>query len=188
MVTEAANGPHPERLFLGVSVTEDARRSIETLLERVEIPGRPVAPANWHVTLAFLGDTAAEEKGRLTAALRVERLGAPFSIGFGALGAFPRASRASILWLGVSEGADAMRLLNERVGTAARRAGFRVEERPFTPHVTLSRIRPPGDVRALLKVAAELGHRMEVEAVSLFRSRLGSGSARYEELERFPLR
>lgn len=176
------------RLFLGVSLTEEVRHSIRTLLAGAEIPGRPVPPGNWHVTLVFLGDTSAEGKGRLSASLSMERLGAPFSVRFGAMGAFPRPSRASILWLGVSEGADVMVSLKQRVSAAVRRAGFPVEERPFTPHVTLSRIRPPGDVRALTELVPHLRHRMEVEAVSLFRSHLGSGPARYEEVERFPLR
>lgn len=175
------------RLFLGVPITPEARRVIREALNLDWMPGRPVPPENWHLTLVFLGDTADEAMARLSESLRLERLGPSFAVELGGLGAFPRASRASILWLGVSEGAGALAALNDAVGRAARRAGFPVEERRFTPHITLSRVMPPGDVRPFMSRAAGLRYPMEVDGVSLFRSHLGDGPARYEELERFEL-
>ena len=175
------------RLFLGVPITPEARHVVREALNPDRMPGRPVPPENWHLTLVFLGDTAGDAKARLSESLRLERLGPSFAVELGGLGAFPRASRASILWLGVSEGGGAMAALNQAVGRAVRRMGFRVEERRFTPHITLSRMRPPGDVRPFMSRAPGLRYRMEVDGVSLFRSHLGDGPARYEELERFEL-
>lgn len=186
-MTGPTGGSSAGRLFLGVPVTPGARRAISEGIDLDQMPGRPVRPANWHLTLVFLGDTSGQSKARLSESLRMERLGAPFTVELGGIGAFPRATRASVLWLGVSEGAGAVVALNEGVGRAARRAGFTVEERRFTPHVTLSRIRPPGDVRPFMRRAPDLRHRMEVDRVSLFRSHVGDGPARYEELERFRL-
>lgn len=175
------------RLFLGVPVTDDVRGTLRAHLRDAagELPGRPVPPGNWHLTLRFLGDTSHDALARLREELEAEELGSRAAVTFGGLGAFPRAARASVLWLGVEEGAEALRALAERVEAAARRAGFPAETRPFTPHLTLSRIQPPRDVRRLLERVPPFPERMPVDAVVLFRSRLGGGPARYEEVERF---
>lgn len=176
-----------DRLFLGVPVTERVRRALSAQLQREEIPGRAVPPENWHLTLRFLGDTDREARERLVQALGSRELGSRFAVGFGGLGAFPRAARAAVLWVGVGQGADALRALAARVEEAVRRAGFPADARPFTPHLTLSRIRPARDVRRLVERAPPLTQQMLVESVVLFRSQLGVGPARYEELGHFPL-
>lgn len=176
-----------DRLFLGVAVPDEVRRDLRAWLEALEVPGRVVPPENWHLTLRFLGDTPREAAERLTAALGAVRLGGRFDVALDGLGAFPRAARATVLWLGVGEGAGALRSLAARVEEAIRPAGFEPEPRPFTPHLTLSRIQPPRDVRPTVEDASPFEGRMPVEAVVLFRSHLGRGPARYEELARFPL-
>ncbi len=81
-----------------------------------------------------------------------------------------------------------MREVAERVEAAVTEAGLRAADRPFRPHLTLSRIRPPQDLRALLDAAPVMKVPMVVDRISLFRSHLGRGGARYEVLESFPLR
>lgn len=185
--TTPGRTPSEGRLFLGVPVTEDVRGALEEHLREEELPGRPVPPGSWHLTLRFLGETPPEALARLREALEAEELGSRAAVTFGRLGAFPRPDRASVLWLGVEEGADALRALAERAEEAARSAGFPAETRPFTPHLTLARIRPPRDVRGLVERVPPFPERLPVDAVVLFRSRLGGGPARYEEVERFPL-
>jgi hypothetical protein len=85
--------------------------------------------------------------------------GPAFALGFGRLGAFPKPRRATVLWVGVEEGAREIRALAAEVEAAARRAGFAAEEKAFSPHLTLSRIQPPQDVSSL------------IERVSAFESR-----------------
>lgn len=176
-----------DRLFLGIALTEEVRRNLWSQLQAEEIPGRIVPPENWHLTLRFLGDTPREALDRLVQALGTEVLGSRTAITFGGFGAFPRATRASVLWLGVGEGAEALCTRAARVEEVTRRAGFPSDVRPFTPHLTLSRIRPARDVRRLVERTPLSIERMPVEALVLFRSRLGRGPAHYEELEHFPL-
>lgn len=179
------------RLFLAVGLTDEVRRGIEAHLREalggMGLPGRPVQPANWHLTLRFLGHTARDEAERLRAELRGARLGSRFRIGFGALGAFPKTRRASVLWVGVEEGAAELGALAAAVEGAAARAGFPAEPRPFRAHLTLSRIRPSADVSALVEAAPTAGLAMEVVSVALYRSHLGAGPPRYEVVEHFPL-
>jgi 2'-5' RNA ligase len=178
-----------ERLFLAVPLTEEARREVEAGLEPIarDLPGRSVKPENWHLTLRFLGDTAPEQRDRLVRELEGTCLGPAFSLEFGGLGAFPRAERARVLWLGVEQGATELTKLARSVESAAHRAGFAAETKPFRAHLTLNRIQPPRSVAALPAGRPRLAVQMQVHEVVLFRSHLGRGPTRYEDLARFPL-
>lgn len=170
-----------ERLFIGVPLTDDARRAIASGLPK-HLPGKPVPTGNWHFTLRFLGATQPDAREKIVALLRSATCGAPFTIRFHELGAFPRPNRARILWLGVDEGAERMIQLAAIAEGAARAVGFEPESREFKPHLTLSRIEPPVSVSALIASKPRLDARMTVDSVILYRSRLGGGPARYEEV------
>ena len=171
-----------ERLFIGVPLTDDARRAIAKALPG-KLPGKSVPTENWHFTLRFLGSTDAPTRDRIVEVLRAATCGAPFTIRFSELGAFPRPNRARVLWLGIDEGADRMIQLAAIAEAAARIAGFEAENRPFKPHLTLSRIDPPASVAGLISSKPRFGARSTVDSVILYRSRLGGGPARYETVE-----
>jgi RNA 2',3'-cyclic 3'-phosphodiesterase len=174
-----------ERLFVAVPLTERARAELVARL--APLPGRAVLPQNWHFTLRFLGDTEKPMRDALVGSLRATKLGPSFTIQFDELGAFPRARRARIIWLGVSDGAQTLVSLAEKVERAARSAGFPADQRSFKPHLTLSRIEPTKSVVELLAEQAPLMVAMPVTEVRLVRSELGSGPAKYETLEQFLL-
>jgi len=175
-----------ERLFIGVPLSDEARRAIEKSLPKT-LPGKLVPPENWHFTLRFLGSTAAEARDQIIQRLKFAGCGAAFSIRFSELGAFPSAARARILWLGIDEGVERMKQLAAIAEASARSAGFVAETREFTPHLTLSRIDPPTSVKTLLVSKVGFGQRMTVKSLILYRSRLGGGPARYEEIAKFEL-
>jgi 2'-5' RNA ligase len=174
-----------ERLFIAVPLTDEARQEIIARLP--VLPGRLVPPQNWHFTLRFLGATDAATRDLVVASLRTARLGSRFSISFGGLGAFPRANRARIVWLGVDEGAERLISVARSVESAVRRAGLPAEERPFKPHLTLSRIEPTRSVADVLSGQPPLDVKMPVTEVALVRSQLGKGPAQYQAIEKFDL-
>lgn len=151
------------------------------------MPGRGVAAENWHLTLRFLGEIEPVAARAVAREVAGAVLGPPFAVSFGGLGAFPRPERARVLWLGVDEGEAGLRRVAERLETAIRQAGLPAEPRPFSAHLTLSRLREPTDVRSLIRRAPPFGRRMQVTEVVLYRSHLGSGPTPYEAVERFPL-
>ncbi len=175
-----------ERLFIGVPLSDEARRAIEKSLPKT-LPGKLVPPENWHFTLRFLGSTAADARDQIIQRLKFAGCGSAFSVRFSELGAFPSAGRARILWLGIDEGVERMMQLAAIAEASARSAGFPAEGREFTPHLTLSRIDPPTSVKALLTSKPRFGMGMSVESLILYRSRLGGGPARYEEVARVML-
>jgi 2'-5' RNA ligase len=146
-----------------------------------------VPAENWHFTLRFLGATTPETRDQIIRQIDSAACGAPFTIRFSSLGAFPQPRRARILWLGIDEGSERMIQLAAIAEAAARNAGFSAEVKAFTPHVTLSRIDPPVSVAALVASKPPFGGRMTVDSVIIYRSRLGGGPARYEEIVRISL-
>lgn len=157
---------------------------------------RPVPVGNFHLTLRFAGEVERVGLERLCAALDQAETPAPFKMGLGGLGAFPKPSRATTAWLGVESGRDSLARLAEAAEEAARAAGRPPEERPFHPHLTLARFRPPVDLRPAGaggrddpagSPAARLGVKVTVTKVVLYRSFLGKKPARYQVMETFPL-
>jgi 2'-5' RNA ligase len=177
------------RLFLAVPLTDEVRAALAAHIMGLgrPLPGKPVPPPNWHVTMRFLGPTDVVSFERLLAALAEAETGGPFSISFGGLGAFPRPARATVLWLAIVRGADGLERLAALGEEAAQQAGFAPEDRPFHAHLTLSRIRPHQDVRPLIEKVSPFPASLPIDRLVLFRSHLGRGGARYEELESFAL-
>jgi 2'-5' RNA ligase len=179
------------RLFVAVPLSDDVRAGLAAHLmgagDDRPLPGKPVPPPNWHVTLRFLGKTDEVAYQRVLAALSESHLGSSFSLGFGRLGAFPRPARATVLWLAIERGVERLEQLATLAETAARDAGFAAEDRPFHPHLTLSRVRPHQDLRPLIERTPPFPLTLPVNRVVVYRSHLGRGGAKYEELDSFPL-
>ena len=175
------------RIFVAVGFPPEVRMAIVDHLAERPLPGNPVPAENLHFTLRFLGDVGSVELDRLLGALDEAPLPDPFPVVLGGLGAFPKAREATVLWLGVTSGGEALEHLHLTVEDACEEAGLGREERPFRPHVTVSRLRPPEDVRPLIADLPPLALRTPVAEIVVLRSHLHRGGPRYEPLERFPL-
>ena len=118
---------------------------------------RWVTRAQLHITLKFIGETAAELVTRLDSNL--SRVGGtrPFSFSLSSVGFFPAAGRARTIWLGIADGSEQLRKLAAAIDRAAVASGFEEERRAFHPHVTLARTRggmerpTPSELLASLK-------------------------------------
>lgn len=169
------------RVFTAVALPYEVRHALAEEVKTLRIPGK-VAPAqNWHITLRFCGtiDEVAFDRF-LDGLARVEDEPA-FKIRLTGYGAFPNIRRSTVVWAGVGDGAAELTRLNEIAEDAARSAGLEPEERPYHPHVTLSRVRPPENTAHLLDETLDLSWRCG--GVVVYQSHLGGGPARYESLE-----
>jgi 2'-5' RNA ligase len=190
-MTLTADVERPWRCFWAVPIPSTLRLSLADAVAalrrdpQVEINWRFADAGGWHVTLAFLGATPAA-----TVAPLVERVvGAvadlePFEVTAGGLGGFPSRRRARVLWYGLSDPERRLRELARLVQSAA---GLE-DGTPFRPHVTLARARQRQgtDAGELLAAEVPVGS-VSVRGVTLFRSHLGRGPARYEVLAEVPL-
>ena len=147
----------------------------------------------WHVTLAFLGQVDESAAARLLPRLeRAARRHRAFSLAFSGAGAFPAATRANVLWSGLSGDRGALAHLAESVAAGASRAGAPPPDkgRRFQPHLTLARCRMPADVTELVAaLAGYQGPPWTADRIHLVRSRLGATEhPRYATLGSWPLR
>lgn len=175
------------RIFIAVDLDDDLRHGLAAHLGEEDLPGKLPPPENWHITLRFIGKVDLVGLDRVTAALDQADLGESFRLGFAGLGAFPRPARATVLWLGTGAGTAELTALATAVEESVVSAGFGREERPFHPHLTLSRIRPQQDVRGLIERMPLLPLSQRVDRITLFESQLGGGPAVYEALEEVEL-
>lgn len=183
----------PVRAFVALPCPDALRRSIAEGLAEWRDLAVGIAwtdPRKIHLTLRFLGDAHPGPLERLDEGLReVAGATAPIETRAGATGAFPGWGRPRVLWLGVESGGAVERLAGA-VESEARAAGFDAEGRPFTPHLTLGRVRSPRGVqRAIAAIRGwEVDPRpVRIEEMVLFRSRLGPGGARHEALATYRL-
>jgi RNA 2',3'-cyclic 3'-phosphodiesterase len=147
----------------------------------------------WHVTLAFLGQVDESAAARLLPRLeRAARRHRTFRLAFSGAGAFPAATRANVLWSGLSGDRGALAHLAESVAAGASRAGAPPPDkgRRFQPHLTLARCRMPADVTGLVAaLAGYQGPPWTADRIHLVRSRLGATEhPRYATLGSWPLR
>ncbi len=140
---------------------------------------------NWHITLRYLGPVGEVTYERFLGGLAVLGESEPFTISLGGIGAFPNSRRATVLWVGVDKGAGELASLAEIAEDAAQGAGMPAEDRPFRPHLTLSRVRPPVDVTSLVGKSAPA--RWHVDRVLILQTVSVGRGVRYEPLESFPL-
>jgi 2'-5' RNA ligase len=142
----------------------------------------------YHLTLQFLGPLprlAPVVEAMASAA--GERAAFPFRLG--GAGAFPKPGRARVVWIGAVSGGDALVGLAGAVSAALGPLGYEPERGPFRPHLTVARLRVPGDVAAVLAALGPdgVGPVFTVGEVVLYESRLSSQGPTYSVLDRFPL-
>ena len=162
------------RLFFGLDPLAGDKRAIDAWRQRVATAdGRPVPPANFHLTLAFLGDV--DERRLETLCDAVDGLALPDAGEFllDRVGYWPK---PGIFWLGPGEPQPGLDAVREDLGRAGQLVGARRDRRRFVPHVTLyrgCRVPPPAPAEA---PALPFRYR----GVTLFASRPGREGVRYE--------
>ena len=187
------------RCFLAVEVpaplqeaiqtaTADTRKRLGQRLVRW-VPGH-----NVHLTLKFLGDTSDASASLVQNMLTVEvRQFEPFDLSVRGIGAYPSTQRPRVIWVGVTA-PPALASLHHQLDAATARLGFSADNREFSPHLTIGRVRP----NATAEDAQELEGALEdarigplgsvrVEAIHLFKSDLRAAGSVYTRLFSAPL-
>ncbi|MHB0913428.1 MAG: RNA 2',3'-cyclic phosphodiesterase [Armatimonadota bacterium] len=180
------------RTFIAVPLPAEVRREvagIERALTASEADVRWVSEENLHITLKFLGDV--ERTDAVAKAVRSAVAGfPPFRAALAGVGAFPKPSRPSVIWVGVSEGKAALAELAERVEAAMESLGFAREIRPFSPHVTVGRVRTSKNLERLREIIERMhgeAGSFEVRQVAVMRSDLSRSGPTYTPIAEAPL-
>jgi 2'-5' RNA ligase len=101
---------------------------------------KPVEEENIHLTLKFLGDVSTPRLAKVKSSL--QQLAFPsFTAEIKGAGSFPNLKHMNVIWVGVNEGWTQVEQIYEQVEKLLSSLGFRRENRPFSPHITIARVR-----------------------------------------------
>ncbi len=186
------------RLFIAIELPDEVQAVLAEARKR--LAGRTLAVrwvdvAGAHLTLKFLGATPAHRVEAIKEAVQtVARLHAPFMLRTAGLGVFPRPNEPRVVWIGVEGDVPRLRALHADVERYVAPLGYPTEKRPFSPHLTLGRTvkgatRPEFATIGAAVAAAEAppAAMWPVGVISLMRSELGPGGARYTAMARVNL-
>ncbi|WOJ91937.1 RNA 2',3'-cyclic phosphodiesterase [Congregibacter variabilis] len=172
------------RLFFGFDLEPGDKAAIADWRDRhAAASGRPVPPANFHITLAFLGDLDTRVLEHLCDkmdALCTDLPSKPLVIKLDRVGYWPS---PRIYWLGTSADCDAIKNTARKLQFMGQAFGSRRERLSFTPHITLYRgcERPPPAPLTMPLITLAL------REVVLFESKQGRSAVSYTPLAAWPL-
>jgi 2'-5' RNA ligase len=182
------------RSFIAIELPDDLKKALIELQKTFRTAGnspvRWVEPGNIHLTLKFLGDIDVSITGKIAATLEEAVRGLPpFSIEASKLGVFPNINRIQIIWVGLYGELEKLGQLQKRIEESLKPLGFPAENRPFTPHLTIGRVRDYArpDERQKLgqlisNVSFEGKYVISVNAVNLMKSQLTREGPIYTKL------
>jgi RNA 2',3'-cyclic 3'-phosphodiesterase len=181
------------RLFFAVELPDEVQTALGKLrsAEPWARDYRWVEPASMHVTLAFLGEQpedALETLSQLGAAAATSS--PPGKLGIGQPGTFGSRRAPRVLWIGLEGDLARLQHLHQALSQQLKARGFPVEERTFSPHITLARRREraASGLQPLWPPAEQPhAHPAPLDRLTLFQSHLSPAGARYTPVGQWPL-
>ncbi len=180
------------RLFTALDLPAEILGRLTKLIGRLKPAARiswsPIA--NLHVTTKFIGEFPEERLPELKSALAVISSRPPIDVHIRNLGFFPNPKFPHSFWCGIE--ADGLPELAAATDAAAAALGIHSEKRPYSPHLTLARIKDRPDLTALHQAIArepapiDFGS-FEARSFFLYRSQLKPTGSVYTKLAEFPL-
>lgn len=132
------------RSFIAIESNEKVRkslRSVQTDLERTGADLKIVSPENIHLTLRFLGNVSESRIELVEDAINTIETVGSFELRVKDLGVFPKPEFIRVIWAGVLEGADEVKYLQEQLNQNLAKVGFSPDDKEFTPHFTIARVK-----------------------------------------------
>jgi len=187
-----------KRLFLAIELSRETKEELAQFLEDLKrhyFPVRWVAPENIHLTLAFIGwqeKEIANIKNQI--AKRLDDI-SPFTLRISGIGCFPNNRRPRVIWLGLTGDLESLKELQVNIKEGLAKIGVKTEEREFTPHLTLGRVKRDLRPQALIDLgqrvtkleALEFKSEILADKVCLFESILHPNGPEHRKLEEVQL-
>lgn len=180
------------RLFIAIDLPQEILDNLERLLDGL----RPTARLKWspvsnlHITTKFIGHWPDERLQEIEAALGRLPAQSAVQIRIRNVGYFPNPRSPRVVWAGIEAGPE-LAALAAATETAMAALGIAPENRPFSPHLTLARIKEPVPLQSLRDAIARLPSldfgSFRAERFCLYQSRLNRSGSVYTKLAEFPL-
>ncbi len=183
------------RTFIAIEIPDEIKKEMITVQEQLKKAG---VDASWtraegmHMTLKFLGEVPETKITEIISNLQTAAEGiGRFRIEVKGVGTFPNPKNARVVWIGLAGDIEKLTRLQVAVENAMVLLGMAREERKFTPHLTLGRIRNIRSRDRWIKTLEEIKDislpGFEVTSVSLMQSELKPAGAVYAEMGRVEL-
>lgn len=179
------------RSFIAIKLPEDIKAGLkkieDTLKSTDPICAKWVDSESIHLTLKFLGNVDVTKIDAIVQSMKeAAKAISTFRLIIKGLGAFPDFKQVRIVWVGIEGDTDKLQMLQQNIESYIARLGFPTEKRPFTPHLTLARVREfatPQERQSLgetiAKIKIESNLIIKVDFVNLMRSQLTRTGAIY---------
>jgi len=181
------------RTFLSVPVPAEVRSKKNMLystLDGVDGDINWVKNAHLHLTLKFLGQTPESSLDSIIAAIeQITKNSSPFKLTIEETGCFPKESRPRVLWLGVTGELNPVQNLVKQIENAMDELGFPKDDHPYSPHITLARIKYPQRHTPIIDPFLKSSYDaidFPVDRVQFISSELHPSGAIYTLLKSFP--
>ncbi|PUA31516.1 MAG: 2'-5' RNA ligase [Candidatus Terraquivivens tikiterensis] len=147
------------RCFIAVEVSEPSIvEKVSAVQSRLESTGadiKLVEHDNLHLTLWFLGEIAEPRLRQVMEAMRKVRFN-KFSINLRGIGYFPGGGRINVIWIGVEDPSGSLKSIHSQLVRLLEPIGFKPEDREFTPHLTICRVKSVRDKSRLVSTIKDV--------------------------------
>lgn len=184
------------RFFIALEIPEQNKAEFQAIQDKLQtlIPqARLMAVEKIHLTLTFIGDQPAELKEKLKTVIQETVRDIPsFNITPAYIDGFPSLHEPRVLWIGVKGDIDKLFLLAERIKDQLTYLNLPVDERRFTPHISIAKLNNGFKVsreleEQLEKLASNNFRPVKVSSVKLFDSEPSGGLHKHNTLAEIKL-
>jgi len=182
------------RTFIAIELPEQVKAKLselQTLLKKSGADVKWIDPHNIHLTLKFLGEIDEAKSAKISGIIEeVAKDSKQFRVNLSSCGAFPKIEFPRVIWIAVDKGDKEIKILAEKLEERTERLGIPREERSFSSHITIGRVKSPANKDKLVRALKETENyfdggntEFDVTKITLFKSLLGSGGPTYEPLK-----
>jgi RNA 2',3'-cyclic 3'-phosphodiesterase len=178
------------RAFIAIPLPESVRHMLGDLQSQLKKAGIKAAwpkPAGFHLTLKFLGPTSLDTLMQIQAVMDQFCGKYPdLVLTAGSMGVFPDSKKARVIWTDIRGQTRRLEKLFTHLDGALHALGLPKQSRPFSPHITLARIKAPvpsGKLVSLMETSKETwSDEFHAQYMNLYKSRLTSAGAVHTRL------
>ncbi|MBS1971274.1 MAG: RNA 2',3'-cyclic phosphodiesterase [Bdellovibrionales bacterium] len=184
-----------KKLFLAIATQEGLEPSGPQIIKKLRMNAdqrdldiRWVPLENYHVTLVFLGNTPEDKLPEIEAIMHESASAtSPFQLKISDIGAFPDEFSSRVLWFGV-QNSRTLRALQDNLSQKFRDHHYRLEDRAYSPHLTIARLRNPHKTKDMMSPfrRKKIG-KVSVSEIVLYESVGSAPFPVYKPLLRVPL-
>ena len=182
------------RTFIAVELPENIKKKIEEVqnpLKKTDTYVSWVKPENVHLTLKFLGEVEENKIEDVFYGTEKALKGAKsLSLSLKNLGCFPNLKRPRVVWVGVEKGKEELSFLQKNIQEELSKLGYPKEDRAFSPHLTIGRVKSPKNIEKLVKLIEKTDFQTEevkIDEVVVMKSQLHPQGAIYTPLKKVKL-